>query len=191
MIFFPIFFVVRGYNTLFALGFYANQNKTKRLRLNHSIAFCVSTLKKVKVYRENTIVHPQQRIAIVCYSPSLPLFFYNSSNFIRLYRCKSTKTLFFLQRIYPPKNIIYGKFYTFPLKSLPRFAFFESIHLIFHKSLALSQTPKGRVLKIRFFFCTILRLFYHHILQQYVRAESPKAPSTKFADESGEAKLSR
>ena len=35
----------------------------------------------------------------------------------------------------------------------------------------------GRVFKIHIFFCTILRLFYHHILQQYARAESPKAPS--------------
>ena len=49
----------------------------------------------------------------------------------------------------------------------------------------------GRVFKIHIFFCTILKLFYHHILQQYARAESPKAPSTKFADGSGEAKLSR
>ena len=79
MILFPIFFVVRGYNTLFALGFYANQSKTKRLRLNHSIAFCVSTLKKVKVYRENTIVHQQQRIVIVysisIFTPSFLQFF--------------------------------------------------------------------------------------------------------------------
>ena len=131
MILFPIFFVVRGYNTLFALGFYANQSKTKRLRLNHSIAFCVSTLKKVKVYRKNTIVHPQQRIAIVYSISIFTPHFYNSSNFIRLYRCKSTKTNFYIQRIYPPKNIIYGTFYTFFLKNLLRFAFLEFIHLIF------------------------------------------------------------
>lgn len=133
MIFFPIFFVVRGYNTLLAPGFYANQSKTKRLRLNHSIAFCVSTFKKVKVYKENTIVHPQQRIAIVCYSPSLPLFFTILLTLYAYIDAKVRKLFFSYKEFTPPKNIIYGTFYTFSLKSLPRFAFFEFIHLIFHK----------------------------------------------------------
>ena len=47
----------------------------------------------------------------------------------------------------------------------------------------VSLTPLGWVFKIRHFFL--------HVFSDNARAESPKAPSTKFADGSGEAKLSR
>ena len=54
----------------------------------------------------------------------------------------------------------------------------------YQEALRASITPLGRVFKIG-------GMFLYGFATNNARAESPKAPSTKFADGSGEAKLSR
>ena len=88
----------------------------------------VSTLKRVKVYIDS-ISNSVLRLYTV--SPSLPLFFTILLTLYAYIDAKVRKLIFTYKEFTPPKNIIYGTFYTFFLKNLLRFAFLEFIHLIF------------------------------------------------------------